>query len=439
MAPLIQAQGLHKTFRIYANPFHRLREAVFPRGPVRHEKVEALVDVSFSLAKGETVGIVGRNGSGKSTLLNLITGILRPTAGTLAIQGTVQALLELGAGFDPLMTGRDNVLFQMRTLGLHPDERMDRLPRIEAFADIGAFFDRPVQTYSSGMFARLAFASAIQGDPDILILDEILAVGDASFQEKCFHHIHGMREKGTTILFVSHDTDQVSRLCRSALLLDQGRLLLQGPTRDVIDVYHGILHGARRRTDSPQGPGDGLPAPGDQTSATALETFRRSDTPLLESRSYYNRSERRITNGAALVTDILLSADGAFDIATLGGQETLCVYLKVAYARAIPRPHVGWGITTRDGVMISGSNTLLSDIALPPASAGETVIYRVDFPIRLVSGDYFLNLGINTSEPEWTFLETRRAVIHLPVRGSNRCTGFLDAPMTCTVLSDAES
>ena len=233
---VVRLAAVHKTYRLYDHPSARLRELF--TGKPRHTAFQALRDISFTVGRGETVGVVGENGSGKSTLLKLIAGVVKPTAGTLTRHGRVSAVLELGAGFDPEFSGRSNARLNSAIMGFSPRQVEERLERIEAFAEIGEFMDRPVKTYSTGMLARLAFACAVHLDPDILLVDEALAVGDMFFQAKCMAHMrHMIEEQGTTLLFVSHDTVAVTQLCTKALYLEQGRNKAWGQALEVTDAY----------------------------------------------------------------------------------------------------------------------------------------------------------------------------------------------------------
>ncbi len=236
----IRARGLSKDFRVYERPLDRLLEAV--SGKPRHRIFPALHGVDMDVYPGETVGIVGRNGSGKSTLLQLVAGTLQPSGGEVAVHGRVAALLELGSGFNPDFSGRENVYLNAQVMGLRRHEVAERFERIARFADIGDFIERPVRTYSSGMLVRLAFAVAINTDPAILIIDEALAVGDEAFQRKCYARIEEIKAAGATILFVSHSAMSVLQLCDRAILLDGGQRLLTGHPKDVIARYQRLLH-----------------------------------------------------------------------------------------------------------------------------------------------------------------------------------------------------
>lgn len=234
---IIKLSGITKTYALYTRKRDRLIEAVLPFLGNRHNDFHALSDISFEIEKGECVGIIGKNGSGKSTLLKIITEILHPTSGSVEVKGRVSALLELGAGFNPDYTGIENVYLNGIMMGVKKEEMEKKLPDIINFADIGDFINQPVKNYSSGMFVRLAFAVAINVEPDILIVDEALSVGDAAFQAKCMAKMGQIMKKGTTILFVTHDMNTVKRLCKRCIYLKNGKKVMEGPAEEIADVY----------------------------------------------------------------------------------------------------------------------------------------------------------------------------------------------------------
>ena len=236
----ISLKNVSKCFRRYPRPVDRLKEMLLPNRSRGHE-FWALQDISLEVAQGETLGIIGQNGSGKSTLLQLIAGTLTPTTGQVKVHGRVSALLELGSGFNPEFTGRQNVFFNGRVLGLSQQEIEKKFDEIAAFADIGDFIDQPVKTYSSGMLVRLAFSVAVSADPDVLIIDEALAVGDIYFQQKCFERIRGLRDSGVTLFFVSHDSTAVYKLCDRAILMEHGQAVLDAKPKQVINLYEAKL------------------------------------------------------------------------------------------------------------------------------------------------------------------------------------------------------
>lgn len=240
-AIVISARNLTKAYRLFGHPGDRVKQFLSLGLRRYHREFTALRDVSFDIRRGETIGIIGRNGSGKSTLLQLICGILKPTSGSIEVNGRISALLELGAGFNPEFTGRENVYFQGALMGLDKAQMDERFDEIAAFADIGEFIDQPVRTYSSGMFLRLAFAVAVHVDPDILVVDEALAVGDSLFQKRCYARIRQMQNHGLTLILVSHDHELVRNLTSRAMLLDRGAALFWGDTREATQRYRKIL------------------------------------------------------------------------------------------------------------------------------------------------------------------------------------------------------
>ncbi|MBX9958596.1 MAG: ABC transporter ATP-binding protein [Burkholderiaceae bacterium] len=258
---VILAQGLGKTYRLFGHSGDRVKQFFSFGLRQYHRNFVALQDISFDVRKGETVGIIGQNGSGKSTLLQLICGILKPTSGTLEVHGRISALLELGAGFNPEFTGRENVYFQGAVQGLERAAMDSRFDQIAAFADIGQFMDQPVRTYSSGMFVRLAFAVAAHVDPDILVIDEALAVGDSLFQKRCYARIQELQKQGVSLLIVSHDHELIRNLTTRALLIQNGRCLFWGDTREATYRYRKALHESEARELALRAPVPPLPQP----------------------------------------------------------------------------------------------------------------------------------------------------------------------------------
>jgi lipopolysaccharide transport system ATP-binding protein len=239
---IVSVENISKSFNVYKRPIDRLLEQFNFGKNLRHSKFQALDDISFKVRKGESIGLVGANGAGKSTLLQIICGTLNPTKGIVSVQGRISALLELGSGFNPEFTGRENLYFFGALQGLKKREINNKLEEILSFAGIGNFIDQPVKTYSSGMYVRLAFAAAINVEPDLLVVDEALAVGDEAFQNKCYSKINSLKEQGVTVLFVTHSPQTVMSLCDRALFFDHGKLLLDGNPKDVISSYQKILY-----------------------------------------------------------------------------------------------------------------------------------------------------------------------------------------------------
>jgi ABC-type polysaccharide/polyol phosphate transport system ATPase subunit len=236
----ISVKNINKIYRMYRSPSERFKELLHPFNKKYHQEFEALKNINLDIQKGTIFGIIGQNGSGKSTLLQIITGIIRPTSGTVQVNGRVSALLELGAGFHREFTGRENVFMQGMLMRMKREEIEKHFDEILSFADIGEFIDQPVKTYSSGMYARLAFATAINVNPDILIIDEILAVGDDTFQRRCHSKLEEFKNSGKTIIFVSHNLSEISKICNRAILLDRGNILDDGNPEDLVYAYNEL-------------------------------------------------------------------------------------------------------------------------------------------------------------------------------------------------------
>lgn len=383
--PAITVDNLSKSYRIWATPAARLAAPVWaalgrraPAGSAlqRHcttrahgcyQDFHALRGVTFTVARGEAVGIVGLNGSGKSTLLQLLAGTLAPTGGSCRVHGRVAALLELGAGFNFEFTGRENVFLNASLLGLSREEMRARFPAVEAFAEIGEFLDRPVKTYSSGMVVRLGFAVLTQLEPDVLIVDEALAVGDAYFQHKCAAWIRTFRASGRTLLFVSHDPGAVKELCDRALLLDHGVLVREGPAEAVLDYYNAIV--ARKERD----------AAIRQVETQSGRTLTRSGNRKAEITSYE-----------------LTGADGLPARAFTSGDRARLTARVVCHA-ALERPTFGLLLRDRLGHDVFGTNTHHIPEGRHDYAAGDVMEIAVDLTLHLGPGSYSVTLAVHAN------------------------------------------
>ena len=405
MTPLIDIRGLGKRYRIYANPSQHLKTLLWPGSTGRFTEIWALRDVSFSVCAGEVVGIVGRNGSGKSTLLQLVAGTLTPTQGRVDVQGRVAALLELGSGFNADFTGRENVFLNGLLLGASREEIKQRLTDIEAFAEIGAYFDQPVKTYSSGMVVRLAFAVQSLLDKDILIVDEALAVGDEVFQRKCFAVIERFRESGGTVLFVSHSGETIVQLCDRALLLHHGQMVLQGNAKRVMDWYHKLIYSPpeaeseileRMRQTHGVGPEqDPIESQGKELKAAdsnheLITTINNADfDPNLHSRSALFYEDR----GVRIVNYRILDSHG-YQVNLLHPRQRYIWCYEVVFEVASRRVRFGMSIKTASGLNLGGAITARAFQGLPEIGVGQRVEVRFVFTTLLVGGIYFVNAGV---------------------------------------------
>ena len=428
----IRVSNLGKIFHIYDRPENRLKQSVL--SPLRrllglksknyYREYPALKNVSFEVKKGETIGVIGRNGAGKSTLLQIICGTLAPSSGDVEVSGRVAALLELGSGFNPEFTGRENVYLNASILGLSKDETDACFDDIAAFADIGEFIERPVKTYSSGMLVRLAFAVQAQIEPSILIVDEALAVGDAKFQARCFERLKQLKEGGTTILLVTHSTEQIATHCSRALLLDKGSVREAGDPRHVINCYLDLLFGKNRKQI------DELKPDVEQNINERPHSEQLSlDADVYSTRPGYNAFEYRWGDGAARITDFYLASQGEAYPSALSTGSSVTLEVAVKFLETLRRPIFGITIKTKEGVEVYGTNTELLDIEQFKSKglAGEAVIIKVGFICRLAPGDYFISLGVASSQGEDITPHDRRYdSIYLPIRPDKRFFGLVD-------------
>lgn len=353
----------------------------------RHKDFLALDQLDLTISKGETVGIIGRNGSGKSTLLKLITGLLQPTEGTLRVDGKVSALLELGAGFNPELTGLENVWLNATILGYEKSEVQRKLPGILAFADIGDFIHQKVKVYSSGMFARLAFAVAINLEPEILIVDEILAVGDVLFQSKCFRKFEELKKNGTTILFVTHSVEQIVSHCDRAILLHDGRKLLDGDPRDVANAYLDLMFGRGRQTGEERDPG------GVERSLIEVDSHER-----FAERPGYNKDEYRWGDRSATILDYRISVGGEAFPAQIDALAETTITFAVRFNVPVRNPVYGLLIKTVEGVFVYGTNSRIAGARVMEErrfDIGDVDQVAFSLRFRLARGNYLLSVGVS--------------------------------------------
>jgi lipopolysaccharide transport system ATP-binding protein len=399
----ISVKNLSKKYRLYDSPQHRLKEALHPFRKKYHRDFWALKDVSFEIRKGETVGIVGRNGSGKSTLLQIICGILQPSEGEALVRGRISALLELGAGFNPEFTGRENVYMSGAVLGFAREEMDHRFADIAAFADIGDFVDQPVKTYSSGMYVRLAFSVSINVDPEILIVDEALSVGDEAFQRKCFSRINDFKKRGKTILFVSHAASTIVELCDRAVLIDQGELLLSGLPKTVVSRYHKMIYATPEsvkilRDEFRKNQEDLAYEEKRGANKTAEKEPDRASAQVFFDQGLVPKStivyEAR---GASIREPMLTTLDGERVNVLVRGQEYVYLY-KVDFEREAYNVRFGMLIKTISGLELGGMVSHAQDDALDHVEQGAVMRPQFKFRCALLPGVYFLNAGIVATE-----------------------------------------
>jgi lipopolysaccharide transport system ATP-binding protein len=443
---VIEARGIHKRFPIYEKPHHRLFQMLRLGGAKRwFREFEALRGVDFKIGRGETVGVVGRNGSGKSTLLQIICGTLAASSGELLVKGRVAALLELGAGFNPEFTGRENVFLNAAVLGLGREEVAKKFSAIQDFAAIGEFIDRPVKTYSSGMYVRLAFAVAIHVEPDILVVDEALSVGDEAFQRKCFARIEKLRQDGCTVLFVSHAASMVIELCDRAILLDGGEVIADGAPKGVISRYQKLIYApAENAGDLRQRMRleylEGSRAACDEEAAAApvhLSTSTGVIAPSgdeAEDAAYFDeglisQSEVAYANRGAIIESTRIeSADGSRVNVLKAGDRYFYSY-RVRFEQGAASVRFGMLIKTLTGIELAGAVSSQAETAIDWVDAGSSYRVRFEFICGLAPGVYFMNAGVQGRlGEEDVYLDRRIDVVMFRViaRAGRLTTGFID-------------
>lgn len=364
---LLLVQNVSKLYRLYKKPFDRIRELNPLQRKSLHTDFWALQDVSFSVERGEVVSLVGPNGCGKSTLLQVISGILQPTAGRVVARGRIAALLELGAGFNPEFSGRENVFINGEILGIPRAEMERNLPLIEAFAEIGDFINRPVKEYSSGMYVRLAFSTAIHVNPEILIVDEALAVGDAVFANRCIRKFEELREKKTTVLFVSHDLGLVKQLSDRAIFLLNGRIQAEGEPKHVIDKYIGVV-------------------------LERQKAFEQSD------RRAHPAATNRHGDGSSEILDVTLLDESGRPCGVVSSGERVTIRIRTAFRRRRVEPMVGILIRNRIGMEIYGTNTRIEQVDLGAFEPGEELDIDFRFDCWLTPQHYTVTVATQYSD-----------------------------------------
>lgn len=403
MDAALRIEDVSKQYRIYAKPGDRLKESLTRGRLKRHREFWALKNISFEIEKGTTTGIIGPNGSGKSTLLQIITGTLEPTHGSVWYDGRIAALLELGAGFDPEFTGIENIFMNASLMGFSRRETEKLLPDIERFAEIGDFIHQPVKTYSSGMYVRLAFSIAVHSTPDILVIDEALAVGDTIFQHRCVRRIKQMQEHGTTVLFVSHEPTLVRALCHRAILLSRGEQIADGLPLDVLNRYQSLIMARETAENSPPGSQQtdqsqqtDHPQQTDQLSPdTDVSGEHASATPSNQTRlSYQFRHGNR---DAEVVDAQLLDADlQPVELVDSGSRVNL--KMRFLFHRDIVQPVCGFMIRSRHGVNVYGTNTEQQGIQLGAAKPGEVIEATFAFNCWLGQEHYFISVAVHSAD-----------------------------------------
>ena len=384
MATALRVEGVSKHYRIYERPNDRLKEMLTRGRWKRHQEFWALKDVSFEIEAGTTTGIIGPNGSGKSTLLQIMTGTLEPTHGSVWHEGRIAALLELGSGFNNEFTGLENIFMNAALMGFSRSETEALLPEIERFAEIGPFIHQPVKTYSSGMYVRLAFSVAISASPQILIIDEALAVGDAVFQHRCMRRLKEMQESGVTIFFVSHDLASVRALCSRAILLHAGQAVADGRPSTVLSHYQKIIMARETAFDREQ--------------ALSESKKSESDVGLVLKEMPKIECAYRHGDGSAEVVRVELLDNADRSIVLVESGEAVTIRILVRFHLDVNEPVFGFLLRNRHGIHLYGTNTDLQQVDIGKLHRGEAVEIAFPFNCSLAPDSYSVTVAVHSRD-----------------------------------------
>jgi len=416
----IRVKNVTKVYHLYDKPRDRFKEALHPFRKSYHHDFYATNDISFEIKKGETVGIIGKNGSGKSTLLKMITGVLTPTSGDIHVNGKIASLLELGAGFNPEMTGLENIYLNGTLMGFSQQEMEPKIEVILEFADIGEFIYQPVKVYSTGMFARLAFSLAINVEPDILIIDEALSVGDMAFQIKCFEKFKNFQMQGRTILFVTHDLDSVIRYCDRGFVIDAGNIVFDGIPKFSVDAFKKVLSGNFHEKDIQE-----------KSERKLKEPLKDSFLKHPEADNYGNKKSVIIDYG---ILDYNNSPS-----AIINYNDDFQVVMKVKFFEVIHAPIFAYTLKDRKGLEITGTNTSMKHVHTGTYQDGDVLSVVFKQKANLQLGKYMLSLGCVNLNADGIEVHNRiYDAIIFEVIGSNQMVGFFDLGSEISITGGVE-
>lgn len=427
----IRVNDVSKLYKLYDKPSDRFKEALGLSKEQKYKEHYALHNVSFDVKKGETVGIIGTNGSGKSTILKIITGVLNPTSGNVDIKGRISALLELGAGFNMEYTGLENVYLNGTMIGFTKEEIDAKLDDILSFADIGDFVYQPVKTYSSGMFVRLAFAVAINIDPEILIVDEALSVGDVFFQAKCYKKFEEFKKMGKTILMVSHDLGSIAKYCDKVILLNQGKKLEEGEPKKIVDMYKKLLVNQLETNEEEK----------DSRSAESKEMSmitQESNLGTWKSHFEINPNVNEYGTGVAKIIDFAIVDENGNYTNCIEKGTTFKIKSKVRFDENVQDPIFTYTFKNIQGVSITGTNTMFERVSIGNAKAGEVYVATFSQEMNLQGGEYLLSISC-TGFANGAFTVHHRLydVMSVTVISDKNTVGFYD--MNSKVLVEKEN
>ena len=436
----IEVDNVQKIYKLYDKPSDRLKEAFGFGKKTKHKLHYALKGVSMKIYQGETVGIIGTNGSGKSTILKIITGVLNPTSGRVLVNGRISALLELGAGFNMEYNGIENVYLNGTMMGFSEKEIEAKLPEILSFADIGDYVYQPVKTYSSGMFVRLAFAVAINIEPEILIVDEALSVGDVFFQAKCYHKFEEFKKMGKTIVFVSHDLSSISKYCDRVYLLNQGNILGEGSPKAMIDTYKRVLVGQYDESENAGEESENLLDDEDLQRAAAKKADGAAKDAAEASAEAKGQNPNVLEYGTkqAQIEEFYITDDRGVPTNAILKGTMFIIHMKVRFMDPIPAPIFAFSVKNVIGVEITGTNTMIEKAFLDSVEPGDVKNVTFTQKMNLQGGEYLLSLGV-TGYNQDTFEVYHRLydALNITVVSDKNTVGYYDMDSN-TKVWDAE-
>jgi len=405
----INIEHISKVYKLYRGRADRLKDALHLTRRQTYQDYYALSDVNFTVQKGETVGLIGTNGAGKSTLLKIVTGVLTPSGGQVEVNGRISALLELGAGFNNEYTGLENIYFNGTLLGYTREQMEERVPRIIEFAGIGDYINQPVKMYSSGMFARLAFAMAINVEPDILIVDEALSVGDIYFQSKCFKKMDEIKKNGTTVLLVTHDMSSVVKYCDRVVVLNHGKVVKEGNPKEMVDIYKKIL----------------VNQYDENKTGNAQKLSVGKDTWM--SRLRLNNENVLYGSGKARIVDFGLFDENGNITGLILKKRIFTIKMKVEFMEDVEYPIFAFTVKNVRGAEVTGTNTMFERLEVPLARTGEIYVVTFQQKALLQGGEYLLSFGCTGYEnAEFTAYDRMYDVVNLTIVSEQDTVGVFD-------------
>lgn len=412
----IRVTDLKKVYKLYDKPSDRLKEALGFGHKKKHREHYALNGVNLTVRQGEAIGIIGTNGSGKSTILKIITGVVSPTEGQVEVNGRISALLELGAGFNMEYNGIENIYLNGTMIGFSEKEIDEKLKDILEFADIGDYVYQPVKTYSSGMFVRLAFAVAINIEPEILIVDEALSVGDVFFQAKCYHKFEEFKQMGKTIVFVSHDLSSISKYCDRVVLLNKGSKLGEGEPKEMIDAYKRVLVGQYE-------------VPEEENSLLEDEQIKKAAQGIAAKESNQGQNPDLLEYGSkeAMITEIYMCDEKGLRTTAVMKGSSFTIHMKVRFEKDLPSPIFAFTIKNIKGVEITGTNSMVEKAFLEPVRAGEEKDISFTQKMELQGGEYLVSFGLTGyEEDEFVVYHRLYDALNITVISDKDTVGYFD-------------